>query len=729
MISPPNSKSASACTFAVLVDPLAITDELSPERAFASHNVSLINTGVRDLHWNVSSIRIPASQPRWVTAAVVQGTVAPGQRVYIPLALQFDPPLAYPKTNRSQFESVVTISAGEDFNISVTLRTVPGAVSASHCTVDGEQDQFVRVGSAAFWKLRTADKYGQRLRNSIVGKVKVGVRCDLGSPLNWTCTPNYVYPAQLSCCTDNLDGSYSIQVAPSTGSTCGVVLYVNDESLADRYPRLGVEARAADGCSSFNLTANGARIGRHSIIKSNQNVGVQYPSQPNATDLQVTLIPLKDSKQFQLSVDLSIDMSSLAIGNYMLELPASGTLPRCVLSNFVLQCAEGYETLNGEGKCYEISKAKVWVAAALSAILVLFLAALLIWVYKKRHGVKELFISVMKNEGMQGLQLGNEVLDLAGDAVVYHEVATHYRYMQGLFTAYTIAFPLSCFASIIAIGLKLKALRIQLRMRRRRLDRAVPVDPTEEDPPDRRVVLRTRLDTCRKEQTHTYAAVLCAALEDLPMGILSIVLTSMLPAGEKLSIVSQLSIAYSWFNLGGKALKATALLRLWAEERDVKRKLEKLDAAADTEAANSAESHSHGACATYADRAIEPPALVPYGGWHAVRRFVRKFPGRKNARQGDADVELVGTFVHQARAELEERAAKKASVLTRPAVLRSAVDDAPEHNSTCLVRAMCMACNALVAHSRMPLACSLGVQPSPSATSQDPRTTSVDHPQ
>jgi hypothetical protein len=171
--------------------------------------------------------------------------------------------------------------------------------------------------------------------------------------------------------------------------------------------------------------------------------------------------------------------------------------------------------------------------------------------------------------------------------VVYHEVATRYRFMQGLFMAYTVAMPLSCCVSIVAIGLKLKALRLQLRMRRQGLEFGVQA----QEQPDRRSVLQNRLDSCRKEQTHTYAAVLCAALEDLPMGILSIVLTSMLPVGERLSVVSQLSIVYSWFNLGGKVLKATALPHLWADEKDIQRKLDKLR----TPAAVNAEAAGNGA--------------------------------------------------------------------------------------------------------------------------------------
>jgi hypothetical protein len=578
MISSPGAKSASDCTFAVLVDPLLlIADDLSPERNFASHNVSLINTGVQPLKW---TLKVPTTESGWIGAAWLNGVVDPGQRVYVPLDFKFDAALAYPRTNRTEFQSALTISAGQIFRIGVTMRTVSGIVDPSQCVVDGQQERSVAVGAPASWKLRTADRYGQRLRSSIgAGKVKVRTNCTGGSSPDWVdCLANSVCQGRLACssCTDNLDGSYTFQVAPSTASECSVAVYVNNESLADRYPHLGVKAFATDVCSSFTLTANGAVLGRvtdanQSVIESDQIIRVQYPSDiaDLVANLQVTLIPLKDSKQFHLSNDVLIDVSNLAVGKYMLELPAAGSLPRCFLSSFALQCAEGYETLNGEGLCYEVNKAKVMIAASLSALLVLFLTGVFIWVCKKRQSVKELSISVMKNEGMQGLALGNEVVDFAGDALVYHEVATRYRYMETLFIAYTVAFPLACLASVIAIGLKLRAMILQLRLRRRGLDLAVQASP------DRRCVLQTRLDTCRKEQTQTYAAVLSATLEDLPMGVLSMVLNSSLPAGEKLSVINQLSIAWSWFNLGGKILKGTALLRLWAEEKEILRKLDK----------------------------------------------------------------------------------------------------------------------------------------------------------
>jgi hypothetical protein len=39
-----------------LVDPQAIVVELSPEDASATRSLSVINTGVRDLHWEIRSV-------------------------------------------------------------------------------------------------------------------------------------------------------------------------------------------------------------------------------------------------------------------------------------------------------------------------------------------------------------------------------------------------------------------------------------------------------------------------------------------------------------------------------------------------------------------------------------------------------------------------------------------------------------------------------------------------
>lgn len=661
MISAPGATSSSSCRFAILVDPQAIVVELSPEDASATRSLSVINTGVRNLHWKIHSVGL---EPVWVTAPVNQGMVSPGNRTYVSLALDFGPQLAYSVTRSTEFHSTVGLSAGEgfEFNVSVTLKAKPGIVNASTCTIDGEHTQTVPAGSFGSWKLRTADKYGQLLRASTRGAVRVSVGCDLFAALGFVCAANPTCVQQIGCCTDNLDGSYSIQVSPSPGSVCGVVVYVNGESLADRYPRLVVEARATDECSSFNVTVGGARAGRQLVIRNNQRLGVEFPAAEKGRSL--TLIPLKDAKMFNLSDDVTIDASSLAVGSYMIELPAVGSRPQCVLSNFALQCADGYETLNGEGVCYEISKAKLYIAVALSAVFVLFLAALFLWIYKKRHSVQELFVSVVKSEGMQGFSLGTEMLDLAGDAVVYHDVATRYRYMQGLFMAYTVAFPLACVASVIAIGLKLRAMHLQLQIRRRGFALAPPDRTVAATRVARAEVLQSRLDTCRKEQKQTYAAVLCAALEDLPMGALSIVLTSSLPAGEKLSIINQLSIAWSWLNLGGKILKATALPRLWSEEKDLKRKLGKHEAAAADPASDAAMQAS-----IDPDADDQPRAPVPDGFLHAVRHFLRNLLSRKNARQGDAELELVHAFMIQAKAE---GAAKKRANQPQAAVLSDA---------------------------------------------------------
>ena len=57
------------------------------------------------------------------------------------------------------------------------------------------------------------------------------------------------------------------------------------------------------------------------------------------------------------------------------------------------------------------------------------------------------------------------------------------------------------------------------------------------------------------------------------MGVLSIALAA--NSDTKLSPLTLVSSAYSWLNVGGKLLKLVALQRLFAEEKDIKRKMQK----------------------------------------------------------------------------------------------------------------------------------------------------------
>jgi hypothetical protein len=56
--------------------------------------------------------------------------------------------------------------------------------------------------------------------------------------------------------------------------------------------------------------------------------------------------------------------------------------------------------------------------------------------------------------------------------------------------------------------------------------------------------------------------------------VLSIVLAA--NSDTKLSTLTQVCSAYSWLNVGGKFLKLVALKRIFAEEKDLKRKMQKL---------------------------------------------------------------------------------------------------------------------------------------------------------
>ena len=57
------------------------------------------------------------------------------------------------------------------------------------------------------------------------------------------------------------------------------------------------------------------------------------------------------------------------------------------------------------------------------------------------------------------------------------------------------------------------------------------------------------------------------------MGVLSIALAA--NSDTKLSPLTQVCSAYSWLNVGGKLLKLVSLQRLFAEEKDIKRKMQK----------------------------------------------------------------------------------------------------------------------------------------------------------
>jgi hypothetical protein len=58
------------------------------------------------------------------------------------------------------------------------------------------------------------------------------------------------------------------------------------------------------------------------------------------------------------------------------------------------------------------------------------------------------------------------------------------------------------------------------------------------------------------------------------MGVLSIALAA--NSDTKLSTLTLVCSAYSWLNVGGKLLRLVALQRLFAEEKDIKRKMQKL---------------------------------------------------------------------------------------------------------------------------------------------------------
>jgi hypothetical protein len=286
------------------------------------------------------------------------------------------------------------------------------------------------------------------------------------------------------------------------------------------------------------------------------------------------------------------------------------------------------------------------VTVAIAVLLVLGLAGLLFYARKNRARLKVVFVSLMSNEGLQGLQVANESIDFASDAIVYHTVATDFRHLDTLFMCYTICFAVSCLASSISLGIKMKALVAQLRSRRLASNYSA-----DNDDGDRETTLRLRLEHCRKDLLLTYAGVLTCALEgpnkssahqrcararfclqwwvfaDLPMGILAIFLAN--ASDTKLSTFTQVCTAYSWLNVGGKLLKIAGLKQQLAQESDVKRKLTKLLG----ETSNEAD-------ADPAALEVTRFGLVNRLKYSGVGRWFGAVANRKDARRRNADLEL-----------------------------------------------------------------------------------------
>ena len=155
-----------------------------------------------------------------------------------------------------------------------------------------------------------------------------------------------------------------------------------------------------------------------------------------------------------------------------------------------------------------IGTVKRAVMVSIAVLLVLGLVGLLFYARKNRARLKGVFVSLMSNEGLQGLQVANESIDFASDAFVYHTVATDFRHLDTLFMCYTISFAVSCLVSSVALVIKMKALIAQLRSRRLASKFAA-----NHDDGDRERTLRCRLAMCRKDVLLTCAGVLTCALE------------------------------------------------------------------------------------------------------------------------------------------------------------------------------------------------------------------------
>jgi hypothetical protein len=121
--------------------------------------------------------------------------------------------------------------------------------------------------------------------------------------------------------------------------------------------------------------------------------------------------------------------------------------------------------------------------------------------------LKERFVSLMSNEGVQGLLIGNDVIDFASDAFLYHTVVVDFAHLNALFISFTVFFALACCVSGVGLFLKIGALVAQLRIRKRELTQFALHHDSKMGAGaiDRKTELTNRLGQCKKDIMHTYA--------------------------------------------------------------------------------------------------------------------------------------------------------------------------------------------------------------------------------
>jgi hypothetical protein len=159
-----------------------------------------------------------------------------------------------------------------------------------------------------------------------------------------------------------------------------------------------------------------------------------------------------------------------------------------------------------------ISRTQRALTIGVAVVLVLGLGGLLVYARKQRENLKELLFSMMSNEGMQGLQIANDVIDFASDAFLYSTVVRNFAHLHTLFMGFTICFALACLVSSVGLFLKLRALLAQLRTRNRaftlRQNSAAGAGAI-----GRKMFLANRLAENGKDRMLTYAAVITCAFE------------------------------------------------------------------------------------------------------------------------------------------------------------------------------------------------------------------------
>lgn len=579
-----SATSSSNCTKALLVEPEAISSDLSPDSLTdTSKHVTIINTGVRPISWRF----VPGSAllTSWARATVPNGTTAPGGVSTVPIHISFGPEDATNETDR-YLKNVSLLQVGsEHVNITTQLLRRTGAFVVDHSSIEGGSHRQTIVSRTVEWTLRTRDVYWQN-RHEVAGEsIQLNMTQVNGNSSEIISSIMCVVAQACRsnedlCCHANQDGTYKLQFTPKNPGQYRLEAFSDARKIRfeGSSTRTFAKITVSHGlmCGKLDISQQNSLAAR----KANAKLRIEVDLQEKQTaQTEIIFSRVNSTKELNGSVTngkWSGISTELSLGSWQVEYRSGNEV--CATKTLdPVGCMTGYR--QAEQKCIPLvtdkSGARNFIGAAIGAMMVLSLCFLIFYARKHRDKFKKLFVSFLHNEVKLAATFGLELWDFVGDAYLFSEVMnskgeTKEKMGNVVMALWVIFFCLAILVSLFGLALKVKVAIVIMRRRRLELSEVDRLD-------EYTAKHTTKLGKVRKSLFEHYAAIAAGLLEDLPMGVLGLVYLHVQMSEKKnVGLVLLLSIASSFLSLGIKLSKFPNLRYLFDDEKKYKRKVSRV---------------------------------------------------------------------------------------------------------------------------------------------------------